>query len=74
MSRQSMVLELYCRKQGEREKGRKRERGWPWPCGERGEGREKRRASDESQKSIKRERRMPSSPFYSVLGYLALTR
>jgi hypothetical protein len=36
--RQSMVLELYCRKAwGKREKGR------PWPRGERGEGRERRR-------------------------------
>jgi hypothetical protein len=31
-----MVLELYCRKAGEKREGRKRERGWPWPCRERG--------------------------------------
>jgi hypothetical protein len=36
-----MVLELYCRKAGRKRDGRKRERGWPWPCGEMGEGREK---------------------------------
>jgi hypothetical protein len=35
-----MVLELYCRKAGEREKV-ERERDWPWPCGEMGEGRER---------------------------------
>jgi hypothetical protein len=35
--RQSMVLELYCRKAGRRREGR----DWPWPCGESGEGKEK---------------------------------
>jgi hypothetical protein len=44
--RQSVVLELYCRKVGGRKEGRKRERGWPWPRGESGEGRERRRARD----------------------------
>ena len=34
-----MVLELYYKKEGEREKV-ERERGWPWPHGERREGRE----------------------------------
>ena len=34
--RQSMVLELYCRKAGEREKV-ERERDQPWPRGEKGE-------------------------------------
>jgi hypothetical protein len=38
--RQSMVLELYCRKAGRKRKGRKRDQ--PWPHGERGEGRERR--------------------------------
>jgi hypothetical protein len=28
--RQSMVLELYCKKAGGKREGRKRERGWPW--------------------------------------------
>ena len=28
--RQSMVLELYCRKQGEREKGERGGGAWPW--------------------------------------------
>jgi hypothetical protein len=44
--RQYMVLELYCRKAGGRREGRKRERGQPWPRGERGEGRERRRAGE----------------------------
>ena len=37
--RQSMVLELYCRKAERKREGRKRERGRPWPHGEKGEGR-----------------------------------
>jgi hypothetical protein len=51
--RQSMVLELYCRKAGAKREGRKR----PWPYGKTGEGREGRRARDESKKgeSLKRE-------------------
>jgi hypothetical protein len=32
---------LYFRKAGGRREGRKRERGWPWPHGERGEGKER---------------------------------
>jgi hypothetical protein len=36
-----MVLEVYCRRQGEREKVEK-ERGRPWPRGERGEGERER--------------------------------
>ena len=45
--RQSMVLELYCRKAGGKREGRKRERerDWPWPRGEKGKKeREKRKA------------------------------
>jgi hypothetical protein len=63
--RQSMVLELYCRKAETKREGKKRERGWPWPCGERGDGRERRRARDESKKgqSLKRERRGQAAPF-----------
>ena len=45
-----MVLELYYRKAGGKREGRKRERGWPWPRGERGEGRRRRMARDESKK------------------------
>jgi hypothetical protein len=48
--RQSMVLELYCRKTGRKRESRKKERGQPWLCGERGEGRERRRARYESKK------------------------
>ena len=44
--RQSMVLELYCRKAETKREGKKRERGWPWPCGERWEGRERRNARE----------------------------
>jgi hypothetical protein len=68
--RHSTVLELYCRKAGERREGRKRERGRPWPCGEREEGRE-REGGIESKKdeSLKRSRRGQTSPFYSGLGY-----
>jgi hypothetical protein len=47
--RQSMVLELYCRKAGEGEKV-EREKDRPQPCGEMGEGRERRRAREESKK------------------------
>ena len=36
-----MVLELYCRKTGGKREGRWRERGQPWPCGERREERER---------------------------------
>jgi hypothetical protein len=43
MSRDSLFLELYCRKAGRKREGRKKERGWPWQRGERGKG-ERRRA------------------------------
>jgi hypothetical protein len=36
-----MVLELFCRKAGEKREGRKTERVRGWPHGERGEGKEK---------------------------------
>jgi hypothetical protein len=36
--KQSMVLELYCRKAERKREGRKRERGCPWPYGEGGKG------------------------------------
>jgi hypothetical protein len=36
--RQSVVLELYYRKAGRKREDRKRKKGWPWPCGERGKG------------------------------------
>jgi hypothetical protein len=49
--------------------GRKREREQPWPCGERGEGGENRRARDESKKggSLKRARRGQTAPF--IVGW-----
>ena len=34
--RESIILELYCRKAGRKRKGRQKESGWPWPCGEKG--------------------------------------
>jgi hypothetical protein len=45
-----MVLELYCRKAVRKTEGRKRERGQPWQCGEKGEAREIRRAREEVKK------------------------
>jgi hypothetical protein len=63
-----MVLELYCRKAERKREGRKKERGWlalPIAMWREGEGREKRRARDESKKgeSLKRERRGQATPF-----------
>ena len=70
--RQSMVLELYCRRAGRKKEGRKRERGRPRPRGKWGEGRERRRARDESKKgeSLKRERRGQAAPF--IVGWATL--
>jgi hypothetical protein len=45
-----VLLELYCRKTERKREGRKKERGRPWPRGERGEGRVRRRAREESKK------------------------
>jgi hypothetical protein len=56
-----MVLELYCRKAGRKREGRKRERGQPWPCGERGQGRERKRARDESKKGESLKSKSPTS-------------
>jgi hypothetical protein len=41
MSRDSLVLELYCRKTGRKREGRKRERGQPGPRREWAEGQER---------------------------------
>jgi hypothetical protein len=60
--RQSIVLELYCRKAGRKREGRKRERGQPWPRGERGERRE-REGGLEKGESLKRSRRGQAAPF-----------
>ena len=43
--RQFMVLELYCREAGRKREGRKKERGQPWPRGERVEGRQREKKS-----------------------------
>ena len=70
--RQSMVLELYYRKSEGKRESRKRERGRPWPRGEWGEGRERRRAKDESKKgkSLKRAKRGQAAPF--IVGWVIL--
>ena len=69
--RLSMVLELYYRKAERKREGRKKERGQPCPCVERGEGRERRRARDESKKgeSLKRVRSQ-AAPF--IVGWATL--
>jgi hypothetical protein len=38
-----MVLELYCRKAGGKREDKKREKDQPWPRGEKGEGKRKKR-------------------------------
>jgi hypothetical protein len=43
--RQSVVLELYCRKAGRKREGRKRERGRPGPREERSQEREREKES-----------------------------
>jgi hypothetical protein len=70
--RQSMVLELYCRRAGRKREGRKRERGRPRSRGKWGEGRERRRARDKSKKSesLKKERKGQVAPF--ILGWATL--
>ena len=44
--RQSIVLELYCRKAGRKREDRKKERSQPWPGGKRRKERERRRARE----------------------------
>ena len=61
------VLELYYRKAGGKREGRKRERGWPWPRGEREGGLERK---VEKGESLKRARRGQAAPF--VVGWTIL--
>jgi hypothetical protein len=74
-----MVLELYCRKAGrKREYRKKKERPAmaTWRRGG-GEGRERRKARDESKKceSLKRERRNQAAPvIVNGMGYLDVAR
>jgi hypothetical protein len=78
--RQSIVLELYCRKPERKREGRKREAGHGHVRGRGGDDtgdggrrkRERKRDREESKKgeSLKKARRGPSSPSYSGLGYL----
>ena len=67
--RQSMVLDLYSRKVGGKKESIKGERGRPWPCGERGQERERTRAENERKKgeSLNEERRGQAAPF--ILGW-----
>jgi hypothetical protein len=37
-----MVLEFYCKKAGGKREDKKRKRDWPWPRGEKGEGKERK--------------------------------
>jgi hypothetical protein len=48
--KQSMVLEVFCRKAGRKRKGRKRERDWPWLRGEKGEKKRERRKLKERER------------------------
>ena len=66
--RQSIVLELYCKKAGRKREGRKRETT-SHGHGEKGEGRERKRAREESKKgeSLKRVRRGQAAPF--IVGW-----
>jgi hypothetical protein len=67
--RQSIVLELYCRKTGRKREGRKKERGWLWPREEKEEGRKRRRDRDDRRKGkkLKRGRRGQAVPF--IVGW-----
>jgi hypothetical protein len=56
--RHSMVLELYCRKAGTKREGRKKERGQPWPHGERRKDRDKSKKG-ESLESVSRDQAAP---------------
>ena len=69
-----MALELYSSKAERKREGKKKERGQPQPCGEKGEGRGKRRAKDKNERgeSLREREQGPSSPFYSGLGYLTV--
>ena len=64
-----MVLDLYSRKVGGKKESIKGERGRPWPCGERGQERERTRAENERKKgeSLNEERRGQAAPF--ILGW-----
>jgi hypothetical protein len=66
---QSMALELYCRKVERKREGRKRERVCPWPCGDRGEGREREGRLERKKVRAKESKKGISNSFYSGLGY-----
>ena len=62
-----MVLELYFRKAGRKREGRKRERGWPWPHGERGKGEREGGLESKKGESLKRARRGQAAPL--IVGW-----
>ena len=76
MSRdRSMVLQLHFKKAERKEEGRKRERGWPWPRGDRRDGREREREGGLERgvrkgESLKRVRRGKATPF--IVGWTIL--
>ena len=60
--RQSMVLELYCRRAGRKKEGRKRKRVQPWPRGEKGEGREREEGLESKKGESLREQGRAKQP------------
>lgn len=57
-----MVLELYCRKVGIKREGKKRERGQPWPRGERGKGEREEGLESKKVEGLKKARRGQAAP------------
>jgi hypothetical protein len=57
--RQSMVLDLYCRKTGGKREG-KRKIDWPWPCGEREKGKERKELENKKGESLERGKSLES--------------
>ena len=52
-----MVLELYCRKAGERrERKREEKKKGQWPCGEREEGKERKELENKKGESLERDK------------------
>ena len=64
-----MVLELYCRKAGEKREGRKRENP-AMAMGEREEGKERRKKESKKGEGVKRVRRGQAAPL--IVGWAIL--
>ena len=66
MNRQAMVLELYCRKAGGKERWKERERDRLWPKETKGKGRERRKArvrgSHKEEQEAQEREEGPNSP------------